>query len=68
MNKAIEPFRRHANTSVYARTTEQMLELAAPWRLRESKPLVEWLGVPDMFTTEEYGLTGGHMCGAFFER
>jgi hypothetical protein len=67
-NQAVlEAFRRHANTVVYVRTTEQLVALASPWRLTSVRSLPEWLGEPDMFTPEELAAMGGRMAGAFFE-
>jgi hypothetical protein len=67
LEAALEAFRRHANSPMYLRTTEQLVALASPWRLTSVRSLPDWLGVPDMFTPEELATTGGGMAGAFFE-
>ena len=63
-----ETFRRYASTTVQARSIEQMAALADPWRVQDVKPLPEWLGVPDIFTKEEYQLTGAYLNGGLFVR
>ena len=65
---ALEAFWRQARVRMCLRTTEEIAQLAAPWRMTAVKPLQEWLGVPDMFTREELESAGGCMSGAFFER
>lgn len=68
LEAALEAFRRHANSPMYVRTTEELVALASPWRLTSVRSLPDWLGVPDMFTREELATTGGGgMAGAFFE-
>ncbi|MFO0589320.1 MAG: SAM-dependent methyltransferase [Polyangiaceae bacterium] len=62
-----ETIRRNADSRVYVRTTEEVAQLAAPWRLKEAKSLPDWLGVPDMFTREELELLGIGLSGAIFE-
>ncbi len=63
----IESFRRHANTTMFIRTTEELVLLARPWRLTACRSLPDWLGVPDMFSREELESQGGAMNGAFFD-
>lgn len=65
---ALDSIWRQAQVRMYLRTTEEIVQLAAPWRMTAVKPLPEWLGVPDMFTKEELESSGGSMSGAFFER
>lgn len=67
LEAALAAFRKFAGTSMHIRSTEEMAELAAPWRLTTARPLPEWLGVPDMFTREELEAQGGAMSGALFE-
>jgi hypothetical protein len=67
MEAALEAFRRHANASMYMRTSEELIELASPWRPTAIRSLPDWLGVPDMFSREELESQGGSMAGAFFE-
>jgi S-adenosyl methyltransferase len=45
-----------ARISVYSRTTEQMLELVKPWRLRPPKNAEEWLEVPDMLAAGDHDI------------
>lgn len=65
---ALDAMWRQAQVRIYLRTTEEIAQLAAPWRMTAVKPLPEWLGVPDMFTREELESSGGSMSGALFER
>jgi O-methyltransferase involved in polyketide biosynthesis len=67
VDAALAAFRRHANTTMYIRTTEEFAALASPWRLTACRSLPDWLDVPDMFTPEEMELRGAGMNGAFFE-
>jgi hypothetical protein len=43
-----------AGVKVYPRMPEQMAALLDPWKVQECRPLVEWLGVDDFLTQEEY--------------
>ncbi|MEZ4449217.1 MAG: SAM-dependent methyltransferase [Nannocystaceae bacterium] len=65
---SLEAFRRQAGVQMHVRSHQGFAALAAPWRLRETKSLPEWLGVPDMFSDEEMRRTGGYLAGAYFER
>jgi hypothetical protein len=67
LEAAIEAFRRHANTSMYLRTNDELVALASPWRATAIRSLPDWLGVPDMFSREELASQGGSMSGVFFE-
>lgn len=65
---ALEAFKRHAGTTMYVRSTEELAALASPWRLTAVRSLPDWLGVPDMFSRAEIEGLGAIMSGAFFER
>ena len=67
LEAALEAIRRHGNTSMYVRTSDELTALASPWRATTIRSLPEWLGVPDMFSREELESQGGSMAGAFFE-
>jgi hypothetical protein len=67
LEAALEAFRRHGNVSMYLRSSDELIELARPWRPTTIRSLPDWLGVPDMFSREELESQGGSMAGAFFE-
>ncbi|WP_437586771.1 SAM-dependent methyltransferase [Sorangium sp. So ce1000] len=52
-----------AGVNVYPRTPEEMAALLDPWKVQECRPLVEWLGVDDFVTQEEYEANPFEMMG-----
>lgn len=61
------PFRQ-SGIEGYTRTPEQILELTRPWRLIESHPLHEWLGVEKEIVPGDMISENMEMYGALFER
>jgi hypothetical protein len=60
-------YKRTANAQAYLRTIEHTARLAAPWRVRISQSLQEWVGLPDFLTEDEVRGGGFTMSGAILE-
>ncbi|WP_437808588.1 SAM-dependent methyltransferase [Sorangium sp. So ce1078] len=52
-----------AGVKVYPRTPEEMAALIKPWKVHDCRPLVDWLGLEDFLTQEEYELNPFEMLG-----
>ncbi|WP_437950695.1 SAM-dependent methyltransferase [Sorangium sp. So ce296] len=52
-----------AGVQVYPRTPEEIAALMKPWKVRECRPLVEWLDLDNFLTREEYESSPFDMLG-----
>ncbi|WP_437721644.1 SAM-dependent methyltransferase [Sorangium sp. So ce861] len=52
-----------AGVKVYPRTAEAIAALMKPWKVRECRPLVEWLDLDNFLTREEYESSPFDMLG-----
>lgn len=65
--EVISAFQR-LNTTGFVRTPDQMPPLVAPWKIREVRPLSEWLGVEKQIDPNDKISLSLEMYGALLER
>jgi hypothetical protein len=66
-SEMLEAYRRNAGSEVYLRNQAEMERLCAPWRVRESRPLAEMLGMQDQIDHADHEGVGADMYGMLLE-
>jgi O-methyltransferase involved in polyketide biosynthesis len=66
-SELLENYRRNAGSQVYLRTQAEMERLCAPWRIRESQPLAEMLGMDEQIDQDDREGVGIDMYGMLLE-
>lgn len=54
--------------TAYSRTPEELAAVAAPWRMREVRPLCTWLGVENQIAADDFIGNTVEMYGAILDR